>query len=236
MENIGVAVGIVVDNTAENITQVLMSDDGTGGGIRIPSMLIGSADGKKLMDWMKTATEEEKTSMAIMCEFVMPYNEDDTVSYDFWLTSSNDRALDFLEDFAGMDAVLGKNAIFTPHYVFWECPNCDERYVQQDCFGGGKYCAVEPSNMSIKGQEIIMEDLRQKCLWTNLSAKGDHSKWWQYIQKVHSECFSVINEDCSQRAHTKLGLSWEETNTCIADSFNCPQDKWASKLCANEII
>lgn len=178
MENIGVAVGIVVDNTAENVTQVLMSDDGTGGGIRIPSMLIGAADGKKLMDWMKTATEEEKNSMAIMCEFVMPYSEDDKVSYDFWLTSSNDRALDFLEDFAGMDAVLGKNAVFAPHYVFWECPLCDERYTGQDCFGGGKYCAVEPSNMNIKGQEIIMEDLRQKCLWNNLSAKGDHTKWW----------------------------------------------------------
>jgi len=41
MENIGIAVGIVVDNTAETVEDVLMSDDGTGGGIRIPSMLIG---------------------------------------------------------------------------------------------------------------------------------------------------------------------------------------------------
>jgi hypothetical protein len=36
-----------------------MSDDGTGGGIRIPSMLIGRTDGKKLIDWLKTASSKE---------------------------------------------------------------------------------------------------------------------------------------------------------------------------------
>jgi hypothetical protein len=61
MENIGIAVGIVVDNTAdEDVKNVLMSDDGTGGGIRIPSMLISQKDGDKLINWLKTATSEEK--------------------------------------------------------------------------------------------------------------------------------------------------------------------------------
>ena len=45
MENIGVAVSIIIDNRPEMIDEILMSDDGTGGGIRIPSMLIGSKDG-----------------------------------------------------------------------------------------------------------------------------------------------------------------------------------------------
>ena len=49
MENIGVAVGIVIDDHAETVENVLMSDDGTGGGIRIPSMLISNPDGKKLL-------------------------------------------------------------------------------------------------------------------------------------------------------------------------------------------
>ena len=45
LENVGVAVAIVIDNRAEMIDEILMSDDGTGGGIRIPSMLIGKTDG-----------------------------------------------------------------------------------------------------------------------------------------------------------------------------------------------
>ena len=51
MENIGVAVSIIIDNRPEMIDEILMSDDGTGGGIRIPSMLIGATDGKRLVDW-----------------------------------------------------------------------------------------------------------------------------------------------------------------------------------------
>jgi hypothetical protein len=45
MENAGAAAGIIVDDHAEDISTVLMSDDGTGGGIRIPSMLVGKTNG-----------------------------------------------------------------------------------------------------------------------------------------------------------------------------------------------
>ena len=42
------------------IDEILMSDDGTGGGIRIPSMLIGTNDGDKLIDWYMKASEDER--------------------------------------------------------------------------------------------------------------------------------------------------------------------------------
>jgi hypothetical protein len=118
MENIGVAVGIVIDDKAETVENVLMSDDGTGGGIRIPSMLIAKPDGTKLLNWFNNA------------EFVLPTVADNKVSFDFWLTSSSNRALDFLEDFAKLQVSLGDNLKFTPHYVFWECVGCDQRYLE----------------------------------------------------------------------------------------------------------
>lgn len=59
MENIGVSVAIIIDENEEDIENVIMSDDGTGGGIRIPSMLIGKTDGKKLIDFLKRASNEE---------------------------------------------------------------------------------------------------------------------------------------------------------------------------------
>jgi len=34
-----------------------------------------------------------------MAEFVLPTVADNKVNFDFWLTSSSNRALDFLEDF-----------------------------------------------------------------------------------------------------------------------------------------
>jgi hypothetical protein len=161
MENIGVSVGIVVDDHAEFIDNVLMSDDGTGGGIRIPSMLISKTDGNLLLKWLESASVADKNSLVVMAEFVMNHQSDNKVQYDFWLTSSSNRALDFIEDFKAFHERLEGNVTFTPHYVFWECIGCDQRYIESDCYGGGKYCAVEPSNAAIKGREIVLEDLRQ---------------------------------------------------------------------------
>lgn len=164
MEYVAVSVGVVIDDHSENIENVLMSDDGTGGGIRIPSMLIGQKDGNKLTRWFESASDKEKASVVMQATFVMP--EAETIQLDYWMTSSSDRALDFIEDYKPMQDTLGSDLVsFEPHYVFWECPNCDERYINKDCYGGGRYCAVEPSNENIKGQEIMLEDLRQKCLW-----------------------------------------------------------------------
>lgn len=194
MENAGAAAGIIVDDHAEDITTVLMSDDGTGGGIRIPSMLIGKTHGANLMDWLEAASTEDRAAMSIFMDFVLSTDDTNVVNYDFWFTSSSDRALDFLEDFAQVEKKLTKEHVnFTPHYVFWQCQNCDDAYTEKDCYGGGKYCAVEPSNDKIAGTEIIDEDLRQKCLWNILAEKEQTDLWWDYVARVHSRCYNVIN-------------------------------------------
>lgn len=153
------------------------------------------------------------------------------------MTSSSDRSLTFIEDFAKMDKGLGRLVGFTPHYVFWECPGCDQSYIENDCFGGGKYCAVEPSNTAIKGQEIVLEDLRQACLWEIMLAEDNTAPWWDYVSEVHKECYSVINADCSKRAHEKLSLDWKKTQKCVTKSFSTPNKKdWAKASTTNSII
>jgi len=42
----------VIDDSEDEVDTVVLSDDGTGGGIRIPSMLISKKDGKKLLDYI----------------------------------------------------------------------------------------------------------------------------------------------------------------------------------------
>eukprot|EP00351_Strombidinopsis_sp_SopsisLIS2011_P001622 CAMPEP_0116877108 /NCGR_PEP_ID=MMETSP0463-20121206/8935_1 /TAXON_ID=181622 /ORGANISM="Strombidinopsis sp, Strain SopsisLIS2011" /LENGTH=79 /DNA_ID=CAMNT_0004524153 /DNA_START=351 /DNA_END=590 /DNA_ORIENTATION=- len=79
MENMGVAVGIVIDNNAEGIDGIVMSDDGTGSGIRIPSMLISQADGKLLFDFLDNADQEQLQQIAIMAEFKMTHTDQNLV-------------------------------------------------------------------------------------------------------------------------------------------------------------
>lgn len=220
MENIGVSVGIVIDEFSENVKNILMSDDGTGGGIRIPSMLISRTDGDILMNWLTNASPSDLNQLVIMAEFVMPFEENNKVEYDFWFTSSSNRAIDFIEDFKPFQEGFEGKVDFTPHYVFWECIGCDQRYIESDCYGGGKYCAVEPSNDAIKGREIVLEDLRQKCLYNKLKSTNQEEMWFSYIQRVHQTCYATINEDCSFNAHKHLKLDFDETQKCVDDSFS----------------
>lgn len=181
MENIGVAVAILINDNDEDIDNVVMSDDGTGGGIRIPSMLITRTEGRKLLDFLKRASESELDQVAIMAQFVME-KPDNRVEYDVWFTSSNDRALDFISDFKEYDFKFNDKVLMTPHYVFWKCTFCEDQYLKNDCYGGGKYCAVEPTNENIKGREIIDEDLREKCLYSKLyKEQKTRYLWWAYM-------------------------------------------------------
>jgi len=42
---------IIIDNNNENINGVIMSDDGTGSGLTIPGVMIGSKDGEILKNY-----------------------------------------------------------------------------------------------------------------------------------------------------------------------------------------
>jgi len=46
---------------------------------------------------------------------------DNRVEYDIWYSSSNDLALDFIQDFMKLDKRLGEGALMTPRFVFWVC-------------------------------------------------------------------------------------------------------------------
>ena len=81
---------------------------------------------------------------------------------------------------------------FRPMIVTWNChkEGCSEQYKRQNCVSDGKYCAVESKpdkvgaansvymnpfstdyikyeiqNKNLNGVDIILEDLRQYCMW-----------------------------------------------------------------------
>ncbi len=192
MERIGVAVAIIVNDGDTDIDEVIMSDDGTGGSIRIPAMLISKEEGEKLIDFLLTETQEVINSAALKASFVME-KPDNRVEYDIWYTSSNDRALDFISEFASKDAIFGEKVLMAPHYVFWRCKDCEGTFVRDDCFASGMYCAVESATGHTKGTDILLEDIRQKCLYNQLYGSDQREQFWKYMKHVHANCYESIN-------------------------------------------
>ena len=93
-ERSGASLVVVIDNVNENITNVIMGDDGTGTGIRIPSMLIGKEDGAKLRDFAK-----KKIGATLSAEFAVKALMD-KVHVELWFSSNNQEALTFIKEFA----------------------------------------------------------------------------------------------------------------------------------------
>lgn len=109
--------------------------------------------------------------MSLLASFELPH-PDDRVEYEFWYTSSNDQAIDFMVDFEEYHNRFEKDVLFTPRIVTWPCQNCGDELKEQHCFGDGKYCAYHPENPKNIGKEILYENLRQKCLHNKLQKKG----------------------------------------------------------------
>jgi len=73
--------------------------------------------------------------------------------------------LDFIEDFERLDKRFDKKVLMTPHFRFWECEKCETSYAEKNCFAGGKYCGHDSRNYLLTGREIMLEDLRQMCVY-----------------------------------------------------------------------
>lgn len=63
-------------------------------------------------------------SLAITAIFDLA-RPDNRVEYDIWLSSMDQRMLDFIEDFAEQDQLFEEDVLMTPHYKFYSCKVCD---------------------------------------------------------------------------------------------------------------
>lgn len=175
-EHAGAKLVLVLDDKDEAIENVIIVDDGNGAGIRIPAMLISKKDGDVIKDFLIN----KKKHIALLTSFEID-RPDNRVEYDFWYTSSDDRALDFLRDYKENHVQLGDKVLMSPHFAFWTCENCDEEVLKRDCYGNGAYCAINEKNLNTTGRDILDEDIRQMCLHQNLLKKNKESLWWEYI-------------------------------------------------------
>ena len=98
IEKAGGSLAVIIDDTQEDIKKVIMSDDGTGTGIRIPAMLIGRKDGQILKDFLTKQPADVAAQAALAAEFIIK-NHENKVDWMIWYTSASDKALDFIKNF-----------------------------------------------------------------------------------------------------------------------------------------
>lgn len=200
--------------------------------ITIPSALVERSFGKTLK---KTNRHGNVVYVTLDWTESVPH-PDDRVEYELW-TSSNDECgvkcnslMHFLKEFKGAAQILEKGGYtqFTPHYITWYCPQAftPSKQCKSQCINHGRYCAPDPEedfSSGYDGKDVVIENLRQLCVFRVANESKKPWMWWDYATDFHIRCpmsAKKYNKECADKVIKSLGnlllnLSVNLPSSCI---------------------
>jgi len=248
IEEAGGHAAIIINDKDEPIEKMFLADDGNGGDISIPAVLISLNDGNKLINYYIDTKPDKNNRIRLEIYFALE-KSDNTVKYDIWFTPDQPKVYDFLNDFEKYQKLLGDSAILGMHYITYPYFSYDDKSNTpvDDCLGSGLYC-IRPSSDINDGALIALESIKQKCIYKfsyeNENKNNPYSKeiFWNYMKKLYSKCISTkaYNEICSDSIVNSAGIQMDLIEQCIKDSFvgneNEKQNKNYKKILKNKIL
>lgn len=220
-EQVGANAAIIIDNIDEDRIPY-MADDGSGGSLTIPSMLIRKKDGLKIKNAMA------KGSVVVTLSWNLNH-PDNVVEWEFWTSANDDVGLGFKKSFKQAIEALGNQQAFTPRYFLrnGKYSGCTDQSLPcgSQCTNNGRYCAVDPEHdydIGLDGAHVVRENLRQICLFQYLNSTGNTLKWWDYTVQFDTICGEQNEKSwtpsCSRTIMTQLGIDPEPVFKCVKDS------------------
>ena len=220
----GYSMVIVVNNMQTDIKKIIMTDDGSGNDIYIPIAMISKDDGEKIINFMQSNKE---SPIIVEINFIKKVGKYKKIDFKLFFSSSELRAYELFNNLAQYMNKFEDQVNFTPIYVVHRAPFYDENNPIRvvNCVSKGKYCYFPKETTIINdGQAIIMEDLRQKCVYNYALIKENIFVYLNYLKYFHAECLikgdkPQFNENCAKKVLKSLGYPIIDIDSCIAKSF-----------------
>ena len=195
----------------------------TGNDIIIPVVFIKHGDGKILEEYIINNPNDN-----ILVEVDFKPKQKKFVDFKFFFSSSEPRAYEFIGNMSKLIDKFGEQVVFTPYYVVHKNPYyVDENPTSNlNCVSRGVYCYYpKETTITQEGQKILMEDIRQKCMYMLIKDnKRDIKEYFNYLSSFSKLCINsakkLLTRDCSKLALKELGYPDYFFDECIADSFN----------------
>ena len=210
-----------VEQTTCYVDFPTMNDDGTGADVTIPSFFLLKQDGDpvKYLLMNDTAVRAEMS-------WTLP-SQTTHVEYELWTTPQDKGSASIKQSFREIAVALGEHARFTPHFYFTDgaCECFDEgtpNRCDSHCTSDGRYCSVYDSYMDegFSGAMVIIESLRQLCIWRLYGVDGVGLRWWDYIKVFESRCDQEVDENfdyegCVKEAMQRSGIDYNKVSSCM---------------------
>jgi hypothetical protein len=197
---------IIVDRedstmTLNDIRNIIVGDDGFGGTIHIPTILISKEEGKEVM------RAAEKGQGIVELAWTVP--PDHIVQLDLWMSSGSEDSQNFLKQFAPARKALNEVMHFTPHYHIFSMPSSDPSVYQGLCSDTtGQFCAEDPDGAGeVTGKDVLEEDVRQLCIHETHAVP---LKFREEIAEKAYEAAEAAAEEESEAAADKRKKAWEK--------------------------
>ena len=214
-----------------------MADDGFGGDITIPSVMISDYQGALLRHGIDTYSP---AAVHVKMEWNLPLLTN--ANLELWTSCEDSAGADFKLDFKETMLRLISHLTFQPRYFIFDghALQCDKKYdCGTQCLSNGKYCGIDPNGKvgkGVEGKDVVMENLRQLCIWKVLNdnvRKGaprtELMKWWCYANDFSDQCFDFGGEaeiqesddfvQCSNKVMVSHDIDVPAVSDCISKSF-----------------
>ena len=220
-QDVGAKAVVVANNDSrQNVKNIIMSDNGMGGNLFIPAMLINFNDANNLKKFLPNP------GVTLSLGFEIPENPEQ-IRLTLILSSAQNDSQVFMETFNSIGKYLNqKNTYLDTHYNVIQCLSCaitGFKTEQIDCLGGGRYCAPDPDGTfgPLTGKEVIEENLRQICVLEVVkSEKSEYKAYFEYLKEFGKNCkkdkFSL---KCSERAMKAANIDVQTVKNCYSSSF-----------------
>ncbi|KYK71799.1 PA domain protein [Toxoplasma gondii TgCatPRC2] len=232
-------------SSQKDVKKVIVSDDGWGESIKIPSLLLSEEDANFLIsagdglfedgasDGVRPTRTDGQGKETVILELVWSLPKDHAVQIDVWSTPSSTQSAKFLKEFAPYAHAFKDKIDFQPHY--WVMSMA--RDFHEMCTDStADFCAFDPDfGGKTTGKMVLQESVRQMCLWDTtkkLHSDNPHSgfyspEWWSYIEAVPSVCPHEDTDDehrfgesCSYKLMELLQVNIRQVKKCYDEKFN----------------
>ncbi|XP_039050887.1 vacuolar-sorting receptor 1-like [Hibiscus syriacus] len=228
----GAAAILIADDINEPLITMATPEDGQAHGeyeqdITIPSVFISKSLGDRI---------KEALNNGDIVDVKLDWREEsllhpiDRIDYEFWMNSNYDcgpkcdSQLEFIKNFKGAARILEQKGYirFTPHYMTWYCPDAFvlRKRCRSQCINHGRYCAPG-LGPGYNGKDVMIQNLRQACLFKVANESGKPWLWWDYITEFANHCRSEekYTKECSDKVIRSLtGIDPEKIDSCMGDT------------------
>lgn len=210
----------------------IMSDDGTGSDVTIPSFMLHKHDADAIK-------KELFLDTPVRASMSFPVPElGGTVKYELWTQPRDKSSMQLVRTFAAAAKALGKDAVFAPHENFIDgvslgCEQSGQDVCANLCTNNGKYCSPDPDEALMygaSGADVVTESLRRLCIWDIYGKpNGVGNEWWDYMQHFTEDCENLAmggfddtskfrDPSCIKKVADKAKIDLHKVTKCMSGS------------------